>query len=89
MSVYVDDMRWPYGRMIMCHMIADESHQLRAMASYIGIRQKWIQDAGTPDEHFDICLAKRRLAVKEGAIEITRRTLIQKLQVRRKAHAQY
>jgi len=69
--VYVDDMRAPFGRMIMCHMIADTSDELHAMAVRIGVRRRWCQNRGTYREHYDICLAKRALAVKAGAREIT------------------
>jgi hypothetical protein len=69
MSVYVDDMRAPFGRMVMCHMTADSTAELLAMVDKIGVRRKWIQKVGTPWEHFDICLGKRALAVRAGAIE--------------------
>lgn len=71
MSVYVDDMGADFGRMKMCHMIADTPEELREMARKIGVQQKWIQYPGTPREHFDICLAKKKLAVAAGAKEIT------------------
>lgn len=70
MSVYVDDMEAPYGRMIMCHMIADTSEELHAMAARIGVARRWCQDEGTYREHYDIALSKRALAVKYGAKEI-------------------
>lgn len=75
MAVFVDDMRAPFGRMRMCHMVADTSEELLAMADRIGVARKWLQDAGTTREHFDVCLAKRALAVRHGAEEITRREL--------------
>lgn len=68
MSVYVDDMQAPYGRMIMCHMIADTDAELHAMADRIGVARRWFQR-----DHYDICLAKRAQAVAYGAIEIGRR----------------
>lgn len=70
MTVYVDDMRAPYGRMMVCHMVADGEDELHAMAGNIGIARKWHQG-----EHYDICLAKRALAVDLGAVEISRRQL--------------
>lgn len=69
--VYVDNMRAPFGRQIMCHMVADTTHELLHMAATIGVQSKWIQEAGTSREHFDICLSKRALAVAAGAKEIT------------------
>ncbi|KKK56438.1 hypothetical protein LCGC14_3064530, partial [marine sediment metagenome] len=71
MTVYVDDMRAPFGRMVMCHMIADTSDELHAMARSIGVRRKWCQSEGTSKEHYDICLRKREEAVELGAVEIT------------------
>lgn len=66
MTVYVDDMEAKFGRMIMCHMVADTDAELRAMADKIGVAQKWHQG-----DHFDIALSKRALAIKEGAVQIT------------------
>ena len=59
MSVYVDDMRAPFGRMIMCHMIADTSDELHAMAARIGVARKWCQYPSTSKEHYDIALSKQ------------------------------
>lgn len=75
MAVYVDDPIWPFGRMMMCHMVADSTEELLAMADRIGVARKWIQYPGTPKEHFDICRSKRALAIKAGAIEVSSREL--------------
>lgn len=88
MSVYVDDMRASFGRMVMCHMIADTTEELLAMADKIGVQRKWIQKAGTHYEHFDIALNKRALAVQHGAIEITWREAGQKCRAKRLASLQ-
>jgi hypothetical protein len=64
-TVYVDDMRAPFGRLIMCHMIADTEAELHAMADRIGVARKWHQG-----DHYDIALSKRALAVEAGAVEI-------------------
>lgn len=82
MSVYVDNMRAPYGRMIMCHMVADTTQELIDMVEKIGVHPKWIQKAGTHEEHFDISLAKRALAIKNGAIEVSQRD-VAKLMLRK------
>lgn len=73
MAVYVDDMRAPFGRMVMCHMVADTDDELHAMADRIGVARRWHQKAGTHRSHYDICLAKRALAVAAGALEVTQR----------------
>jgi hypothetical protein len=70
-TVYVDDMRAQYGRMVMCHMIADTDEELHAMADKIGVARKWFQKQGTSRRHYDIALSKRAKAVEAGAIEIT------------------
>jgi hypothetical protein len=82
MSTYVDDMKAGYGRMVMCHMIADTPAELLAMADNIGVARRWIQCAGTHREHFDICLTMREKAVAAGAIEVTQREL--GLEIRRR-----
>jgi hypothetical protein len=69
--VYVDNFNASFGRMIMCHMIADTTEELLAMVDKIGVQRKWIQDAGTYNEHFDISLGKKKLAIEAGAKEIT------------------
>lgn len=70
MTVYVDDMKAPYGRMIMCHMVTDDPtfEELHRMADLIGVARKWFQG-----NHYDIAKSKRALAVQAGAVEITRR----------------
>jgi len=73
MTVYVDNMRAAYGRMVLCHMLADTSEELHAMADRIGVARRWVQRAGTRMEHYDISLGRRALAVEAGAREVTRR----------------
>jgi hypothetical protein len=69
-SVYVDAPIWIFGRMKMCHMKADSTEELVAMADAIGAPRKWIQYPGTIKEHYDVCKSKRALAVRLGAIEV-------------------
>lgn len=76
MTVYVDNFNASYRGMVMCHMGADSREELDAMADTIGVQRKWIQHPGEWREHYDICLSKRALAVKAGAIEITPREFV-------------
>lgn len=85
MTVYVDDMEAPFGKMKMCHMIADTRAELDAMADRIGVARKWRQKSGTAGEHYDICMSKRRLAVGQGAVELTTYELACRTFARRKA----
>lgn len=59
--------------MIMCHMVADTIAELHAMAAAIGMRRAWFQPLSFP--HYDVSLARRRLALVKGAIELDRRAL--------------
>jgi len=68
MTVYVDLPFRPYGRMMMCHMLADNPDELHAMAARIGVQRKWFQEKKIP--HYDICKSKRELAVTLGAVEV-------------------
>lgn len=75
MTVYVDSAKNPYRGMIMCHMMADSLDELHEMADQIGVQRKWFQSKSIP--HYDICISKRMLAIKHGALEIDRRKLIE------------
>lgn len=68
---------WPFGRMVMCHMVADTGGELDAMADKIGVDRKWKQH--DPDkkpgtigalDHYDIAKSKRALAIKHGAVPL-------------------
>jgi len=76
-TVYVDDVRHEFGRMVMCHMWADSDDELLAMADRIGVARKWIQ--GHPVlsfgkhrsaswVHFDISLGCKAKALAAGAV---------------------
>lgn len=80
--VYIDNMEHPFGRMKMCHMIADTSEELFAMAEKIGVPKKWVQYPGTYREHFDVSLTKKALAIKHGATAITMKELGERLALR-------
>jgi hypothetical protein len=82
MTVYVDDMRANFGRMIMCHMMADSLEELHDMAEKIGMKRKWFQNH-PKYPHYDVSLTRRKLAIEYGAQEITSKDLV-KMMRRRK-----
>jgi hypothetical protein len=88
MPVYVDDMQAGFGRMVMCHMVADTDEELHDMAAKIGVARRWHQKAGTPHGHYDVCKSKRALAVKLGAKEIGKRELVEVIRRKRAAATQ-
>ena len=70
MTVYVDNMRAKFGRMTMCHMMADTLEELHEMARRIGLKPEWFQDH-KKYKHYDVSLSRRKLAMECGAKEVT------------------
>lgn len=75
MPVYVGVPMWPFGRMIMCHMVADTEEELDEMADKIGVARRWKQaprrDKGVGSlVHYDIAKSKRQLALYHGAVPL-------------------
>lgn len=69
MTVYVDDVRHPYGRMVMCHMWADTDEELHAMADAIGVARRWHQHPPKARwSHYDISLGMKAKALARGAV---------------------
>jgi Protein of unknown function (DUF4031) len=69
MAVYVGVPMWPFGRMLMCHMVADTETELDEMADALGLRRRWKQH--NPDlVHYDIAKSKRARAIELGAVPL-------------------
>ena len=67
--VYIDNFFAQYGRMKMCHMIADSEEELHQFAVKIGLKRKWFQNTNNP--HYDVSISYRKKAVAYGAAEVT------------------
>jgi hypothetical protein len=74
MSVYVDpliDYGWKLGP--SCHMTADSIEELNSFAVKIGMKTSWLQHSAREMPHYDLVASKRKLAVQNGAIELSMR----------------
>ena len=87
MSVYVDVLmsciptaRWKWSR--SCHLFADTTEELTRFGAGIGLRFEWLQVKRAELIHFDLNAAKRREAVKAGAIEVGRLFVVQYMKAR-------
>jgi hypothetical protein len=69
MTMYVDDMLAPFGRMLMSHMWSDNSiEELMTFARRPGLKVEWFQARALP--HFDVSKQVREQAIKLGAIAV-------------------
>ena len=79
MTIWVDDMRREGqvrggGRSITgrwSHLMADDPAELAEFVASLGLRPEWIQQPGTPREHYDIVAHVRRRAIADGAVPIS------------------
>ena len=89
MAVYVDRLRtnqhprpgWPWRE--SCHMLADSVFELLAMADRLDLRHEWLQSEPSP--HFDLTARKRRMAIKLGAVQASRRKIAELVRSQRAA----
>lgn len=83
MAVYVDDLmtctptaNWRWSK--SCHLIADDLDELHEFAKQIGMRRSWFQ-GNNRLPHYDLNENRRRVAVKQCAIELDRRGFVSKM----------
>ena len=87
MSVYVDKLfrtvptkQWPYN--YACHLLADSVGELILFAvGILNLKASWRQKKDKPvwRTHFDLTPNKRVLAIKYGAIEFTKESMLEYL----------
>ena len=80
MTVWVDDMcregrvHRGGGRSITglwSRLMADDPEELGEFAAGLGLRPEWIQQPGTPQEHYEVVEHLRRRAIAAGAVPIS------------------
>jgi hypothetical protein len=77
MPVYVDKAVTVWRGQRWCHLLADTLAELHAFAAKIGSKPEWFQSKAKYP-HYDMNEKRRELAVKLGAIEVDRKTIILK-----------
>lgn len=88
MIVFDHPLPWP--RFGLCaHLISTEPGivgevKLMDFAKSIGMNPVWIQEMGTPDEHFDIMRGMIEKARQAGAKEVSRKEMWAYIQDKRK-----
>ncbi len=75
MAVYVDSegIRWRGKE--WCHLVADSMEELHEFAARLGLQRRWFQDKGRYP-HYDVTMPVRNRALRMGAVDADRATLI-------------
>jgi hypothetical protein len=88
MSIYVDPLfaclknkNWKYDK--SCHLIGDTEKELHSFAKKLGLKREWFHTHPKLN-HYDLYKNTRAKAVKMGAIEITRREIVEMMKPRGK-----
>ncbi|HET7662331.1 MAG TPA: DUF4031 domain-containing protein [Rhodanobacteraceae bacterium] len=75
MSVYVDAERIQWRDRLWCHLVADSLCELHAFAASLGLKRRWFQD-GSFYPHYDVTIGVRRRALRLGAVDADRNTIV-------------
>lgn len=75
MAVYVDSEGTRWRGKQWCHLVADSMEELHEFAGRLGLQRRWFQDKGRYP-HYDVTMAVRDRAVRMGAVDADRETLI-------------
>lgn len=75
MAVYVDSANIPWRGKTWCHLAADSLDELHAFAKRLGLKREWFQ-AKSRYPHYDVTASMRERALRLGAIDADRRTIV-------------
>lgn len=76
--IYIGTREYEYNGMKMSHMVADTIQELHAMAERIGVSRRFFQNKDNKP-HYDICLLKKKAALKKGAQVVDDREIVKVL----------
>ncbi|WP_350260162.1 DUF4031 domain-containing protein [Stenotrophomonas riyadhensis] len=80
MAVYVDSEAIFWRDKLWCHMAADSLEELHSFARRLGLKRSWFQE-NCRYPHYDITMEIRDNALKLGAIDSDRPTIINRCKV--------
>lgn len=75
MAVYVDSEGILWRNRLWCHLVADSLNELHEFAGQLGLKRQWFQDRGFYP-HYDVTVAVRMKALRCGAIDADRPTIV-------------
>jgi Protein of unknown function (DUF4031) len=75
MAVYVDAEAIQWRGRAWCHLVADTLDELHVFAAQIGLQRRWFQ-GHTTYPHYDVTMAVRTRAMRMGAIDADRETIV-------------
>jgi hypothetical protein len=68
--IYVDNLIHPWKAKLWCHLVADDLQELHDFATKLGLKREWFQNHRI-QPHYDLTAAKREMAIRLGARQIT------------------
>ncbi len=76
--LYVDDAIWERHDRRWCHLLSEDEAELHAFAARLGLERRRFQTRPTRPwiDHYDIDEQRRCEALRMGAIELTRREVV-------------
>ncbi|HDS1555244.1 DUF4031 domain-containing protein [Stenotrophomonas pavanii] len=80
MAVYVDSEAIFWRDKLWCHMAADSLEELHSFARRLGLKRSWFQE-NCRYPHYDITMEIRDNALKLGAIDSDRPTIINRCKI--------
>lgn len=75
MAVYVDSEEIQWRGRAWCHLVADSLEELHAFAAQLGLQRRWFQERSYYP-HYDVTVSVRKRALRIGAVDANRETII-------------
>lgn len=82
MAVYVDSEGIQWRGRSWCHLVADSLDELHAFAAQLGLKRHWFQERSYYP-HYDVTMSVRDKAIRIGAIDADRETIITRCKLMR------